>query len=209
MFKIKSRGGDMKKGLIVLLTVLGISGLLITNATATNIALNADITLNGDFFVGQGPLWSLGTNGTKESIVDGAFLPEGQQWNYDSVWWSTNHGVTGGQYITIDLGGLFNIDSFIVQADDNDAYKIEYLNNSTLEWTIVNIIGGWGLRERPEIFLSSTITTSSLKLSAHSGDGYYSVSEVQAFGSAVPEPTTMLLFGTGIAGLAAVGRRRK
>lgn len=36
-------------------------------------------------------------------------------------------------------------------------------------------------------------------------DGY----RLDTFGTVVPEPTTLLLFGTGIAGLAAVGRRRR
>ncbi len=197
----------MKKILIVLVTVLTLSGLFITNATATNIAFNADVTLSGVFFDG-GLGWGPGTPAPKETVVDGVFLPEGTQWNIDTVWWSTNTGYSD-QYITLDLGGLFNIDSFIVQADDNDSYEIEYLNNSSLEWTLVNVIGGWGMRTRPEIFLPSTITTSSLRISADLGDGFYSVSEIQAFGTPVPEPATMLLIGTGVAGLIGSRVRRK
>lgn len=39
------------------------------------------------------------------------------------------------------------------------------------------------------------------------GDNYYSVSEFQAFGQAVPEPASLVVLGAGA--LAAACRRRK
>ena len=57
--------------------------------------------------------------------------------------------------------------------------------------------------------LKATLTTKDCDLSGHSSYAY-----LDGFGSTrvppqVPEPTTILLFGTGLACLAAIGRRRK
>nr|WP_321465709.1 PEP-CTERM sorting domain-containing protein [uncultured Desulfobulbus sp.] len=38
---------------------------------------------------------------------------------------------------------------------------------------------------------------------------FFAIDDLQFNSSVIPEPTTMLLFGTGLAGLAALGRRRK
>lgn len=193
--------------LLACCTFLLVTGTLVTNSMATNIALNADVTLHGDFFTGG---WGGTTVVGAETITDGVFLPENTQWDIGTVWWD-EHGLAQGEepYITLDLGGLYNIDSFIVQADNNDTYQLEYLDNGSLEWVDVVSLSGWGMMTRPEIFLPDTITTSALRFFATGGDDYYSVSEIQAFGSTatvVPEPSSMILFGAGL--IAAMARRR-
>lgn len=198
--------------------ILAIFPILILSASfATsapfNVAQGKDVELNGVFFVGGwggGPI-AAGT------VVDGAFLPRGTQWD-QGVWWDTSTSKGEAQYIEIELEGIFRIESFTVQADDNDGYKLYYKDLDTSAWILaydMPAVGGWGLQTRPNpdnnsdrYTLAVPIITDELKIEGYFvNDGWYSVSEVQAFGTPVPEPAVMVLLGSGLIGL--VGFRRK
>jgi PEP-CTERM motif len=139
-------------------------------------------------------------------IVDGVLAPENQQWNNGSFWWDEDPSVDPTQmFVTINLDASYSIDRFIVQADNNEDYVVDYWNGEVF---VAAAIAGFGLTTRD----SGTITpivTNQLRLSARGGDRYYSISEFQAFGTAVPEPATwtMLIVGFGLAG-AALRRNR-
>ena len=159
----------------------------------TNIALNAPVTLNGTF---------LGS--TASSLTDGTFFKETTYWATDpAVYWTGTSNT-----ITINLGGEFNITSFIVQADDNDIYKIDYWNGSS--WALatnIDAIVSYGLVTR-DISLPTPITTNALQISAVSGDYFYAVSQVEAFGSAVPEPSELVMLSFGLLGLGLSKKSR-
>ena len=176
------------------------------DAAVTNVALGAAVTLNGTFGGDQGG-WGDNPLADKQTLTDGVFVPEGQQWNAGSVFWNSLQNS-----IDIKLSATYSINSFVVQADNNDTYRIEYRQggNWVTAWEEVPAYGSWGLVTRPAFTLASAITTDELRFTATGGDGYYSVTEIQAL-APVPEPEewAMLLVGAGLVGFQVKRRQRR
>jgi hypothetical protein len=146
----------------------------------------------------------------QSSIVDGVFVPEMQTWNTGSWWWDEDPSINATPVVTtIHLNQLYTIDSFSVQADDNDTYRLEYWDGAAwqLAWNIPTQ-PSFGLVTRNSGLLPS-ITTDFLRFTATGGDNYYAVSEIQAFGAAaVPEPSTYALMLGGLGMVGYLARRR-
>jgi len=156
--------------------------------------------------------WETGASlAAQASIADGAFVPEMTQWNSGSWWWDEDPSVNEFQVVTtILLNQAYTLDSFVVQADNNDTYRIEYWTGSAWQtaWDI-GAVSGFGLMTRSSGLLPP-ITTTQLRFTATGGDNFYAVSEIQAFGTpAVPEPETYALMLGGLAVIGWVARRRR
>ncbi len=195
----------MKTSFAILVALCGAVGL--TTAHASNVALGKTVTEQGDFGVAG---WGSGILAPGSSLTDGTFFPETTQWDQNSVWWDENNPSSVGNTITIDLGGTYTIDSFTVQADDNDTYRVQYWDSVGSSWVTawdVPSVPSYGLVTRSTI-LGAPITTAGLRFSATGGDLYYAVSEIQAFGKAVPETgSTLALASVAFAMLGAIGRK--
>lgn len=193
---------------------LTLSGAVL--AVPINVAEGKSVTLNGTYGVltnlccGWDPTDPVAPAAT---LVDGAFLPASTIWQNGTVWWDATTPASANNSVEIDLGGIFELIGLIAQADDNDTYRIEYLDgiNWVTAWDIP-FAPGAGMQTRPnaannaEMFaLGTPIQTSRLRFTATGGDGFYSVSEIQAFASPIPEPATVALLALGLC--PVLGRR--
>ena len=163
---------------------------------AANVARNATVTLGGAPFFEGG--WWDGIRVPVSSLVDGVFLLNGQQWNRGAVWWDATDGLD--RYIQLDLNRTHEIRSFVVQADNNDAYELYYRHQGSdtwrLAWSVPNYdIYGGGMQTRPNPdlnaqrhILAQPIATDALLLRGDqsNGDRLFSVSEIQAFDDSDP-----------------------
>ncbi len=213
--------------LLFVLTIM-IAFLMIANPAiaSTNVALNSTVSLHGaPFFVGG---WGGGWFVPPATVVDGVFAPRSNQWDRGPVWWDSRD--RQARSIEMDLDGTFNIESLVIQADDNDAYRIYYwdLNTSSwqLLWGVPNYNAwGWGMQTRPNpannaqrYSLAIPVVTNALKFEGNlnSGDRLFSVSEIQAFGTPYEievdidikpgsDPNSINMGGNGVIPVAILG----
>jgi hypothetical protein len=186
------------------------------SADLIDIADGASVILNGDYGVlnnlccGWNPAEPSAAGST---LTDGILRPQATVWQEGAVWWDATHQGSAANSIEIDLGGFHRLRAFSVQADDNDSYRIEVLNEADVWVTAWDIpaVGGFGLQTRPDpsdptaaFFLPSLIRGDRLRFTATGGDGFFSVSEINAF---VPEPASTGLFALALAAFAAIRRR--
>lgn len=154
-----------------------------------------------------------------DTLTDGAFFPQSNPWYSGTVWWDALESVSVNNNITIDLGGLYKIDSLVVQADNNDGYILDYWDGDSWErlWNVPKS-SGWGMQTRPvptddtvRYNLADPVTTNMLRFSGNYniGDKLFAVSEIQAYGTITPEPVSSALFLIGSAIVGLRGYRRK
>jgi hypothetical protein len=153
------------------------------------------------------------------SINDGILPDEYTRWTKPTnVWW---RGLN--KKITLDFGGLYNINNVLLSLDNNDSYKITWSNDQQLWSTLFSIKPSDGevtARRGGMDTMSTDITHNEyiaaldfssvqaryIRIQATGGDNSYSIGEFQAFGSkvgSIPEPTSLAIFALGIAGLAS------
>jgi len=172
-----------------------------------NVAFNKPVTLNGGFPVYTFPGGPLcGTNPPQPAasiVTDGIFFPEGTCYQSGVYWDNVANS------IDIDLQGVFQLTSAIVQADDNDTYILQYRDpgGAFHDWWTVGPSGSFGLITRPNSSDPtqpqnlSTVVAAGLRFFAPpgSGDGQFAVAEIQVFANTdVPEPSPFILVLTGI-----------
>lgn len=162
-------------------------------AIASGMAWGQNVALNKPVTVVSGAGSLLTPVPSPSVVTDGVFLNEATSYSHPSALsgslrWNT--GLAGSTTLEIQLGGLYMIDGIIVQADDNDALLVSYLdanNNYQTLYSVTLLSVGFGFRTRP--FADQTIyatlapvTTSAIRIVNNGGDGFYGISELQLRG---------------------------
>jgi hypothetical protein len=194
------------KKMAMVAVLLGAGGLAGSAFADTNVALDKSVTLTGLF----GGIGGGGSLAPAQSLTDGNFASEGTLWNKGSVYWDTRKPGQANDSIEINLAATYAITHFTVQADNNDSYRVQYLNNGvwTTAWDM-NTSSTHGLVTRDSGTLP-VIETSKLRIIQIGGDQEFSVSEVQAFGAAVvPELNTTAMMAAGLGLLGFMVRRKR
>lgn len=185
-----------------------------------NVAYLADVaTYGAGIGDSAGATWG-GGMARLDSVTDGAFNPIGQQWNFDSVYWS---GTQSGLIVTLAHAAVVN--RLVLEADTGDDYRIEFLDRDRTWRPLVTVETdrnppGQNLFGGP---LASPVLARAFRISAY-GDNHYAVAEFQAMGEwaaddpigpgtpsnppPVPEPATYLMLAAGLAVLAAARRTK-
>lgn len=204
---------NLKKHLRTALTTAMVGGVMLAAAPANAALVNVIpgnwtvISWNApDGVLRAGSPWGPGfTPSSAVRIVDGHFMPEGTQWNNGSFWWDQDPSVAQNPMtVTIQMKKAYDFKKFVMQADDNDGYTLEYWDGSN--WQL-----GWDFGTKPSYGLVTrdpalvSFTADRLRLRAYGGDNYYAISELQGFvNTGVPEPAAwaMMLAGFSLAGAA-------
>jgi len=170
------------------------------------------------------PISIVGTgtwNNSVNLLNDGIIPDKGVFWQDSrNVWW-----VGTGTTFVLDYGAQFVIKDLVVSVDNNDDYQFDisvdglsYSPLVTLRDTFGTVAPAPGGMDTISSILGSSdyvlgfdfspAVGRYLKVTGLRGDNLFSLGEVQAFGTPVPEPISLALWGLGIGCCRCFARKR-
>jgi len=209
---------------------------LLFSLAVTSTAYCAPITFEN--VTGYGRYWTDWREDRTEGgdlgiLTDGYIPPPGSPWYQNTVVFGPRFTAAVSPdevyqpvYFVFDIGSLYNIENIIISVDNNDNYHVIYSTDGTI-WNPLFVIdrvygsvdefdpGGSdifstiaGAPYYEPLIDFSPVTAQYLAVFASGHDWGYSISEFQAFGTPVPEPSTMMLLGFGLLSLVGIHRSR-
>ena len=195
--------------------VIAVFGILVIFNLGVSVSKAAYINLAPDGTATANSFWNGGPSGpyvppyTPDRAID---EDQGTQWNA-----GTHATSTTPFWLIVDLGNTYNIDKIVLLSQDLSIYS-DYFNENYnlyksmdgLNWDYIQsgILIDTPVLYRNEIIISAP--TSFVKFEVAGGTHWAHLNEIEIWGDSNPvaEPTTMLLLGLGLMGLAGMRRFR-